>query len=321
MPYQTGTATDFTDLKNEIFAFLTANGWTQENDIIKRNGVFAKLDVVSASWDWLRLTGGKGSDGAGNLVFPQASYDDYSVQGAGSQNINDTLATGSLSGMVFPITYHFHLASTPVDEFWCIVEYNGDLFQHMGFGNVLKSTSYTGGGFYSASLSGQEQQNSILTAVGSNIYGSMWYGEFWPFQRMHINASARAAPSTVHAEVGGRDWHQSTYMGNRDTMNSYEMVKEMKASESSVNGMPNLIPFRLWVITNPVTDKTYQNLGVLNNIRFCEIANINPGQIESDGTDSWKFYPCLRKDTDHPEGWYDPASSGIGGLAIRYDGP
>ena len=320
MPYQTGTVTDFTDLKSEIFAFLTVNGWTQEGDIIKRNGVFAKLEVVDkGAFFLLRMTGAKSSDGAGNLVFPQASYDDFALIGAGSQNINDTLGTGVTSGMIFPITYHFHLFSTPVDEFWCIIEYNGDLYQHLGFGNVLKSANYSGGGFYSASLSGEEEQVVSLSYQGADLYWGMDFGEYWPFQRRYSNL--RAAGSSIHAEIGGRDWHQPAFMGATNSMNSLSMVREMQSSEASVNGMPNLIPFRLWAITNPIGDKTYQNLGVLNNIRFCEIANINPGQVESDGTDSWKFYPCLRKDAAHPNGHYAPSSSGIGGLAIRYDGP
>ena len=324
MPYQTGTVTDFTDLKSQIFTFLTANGWTQEGDIIKRNGIFAKLEVVDkGTFILLRMTGAKTSDGAGNLVFPQASYDDYAVIGAGSQNINDTMGSGSTSGMIFPITYYFHLASTPVDEFWCIIEYNGDLYQHLGFGNVLKSTSYSGGAFYSASITGAEAQLPTLSIFGTSVhlYLGIPYAEFWPFQKVAVDTNSRAAGTSIHAEIGGRDWHQSSIVGGRDSINYLEMREEMMASESPVNGMPNLIPFRIWVITNPISDKTYQNLGVLYNIRFCEIANINPGQVESDGTDSWKFYPCLRKDTDNPNGNQNPASSGIGGLAIRYDGP
>tara|TARA_R110000868_G_scaffold111743_3_gene301438 strand:+ start:692 stop:1654 length:963 start_codon:yes stop_codon:yes gene_type:complete len=320
MPYQTGTVNDFAGLKTTMFSFLTSNSWTQETDIIKRNGVYAKIEVASVSGQTiLKLTGGKSSDGAGNLISPQSGMfpDIGGIADSTFQAINTSFGTGSTDGMIFPIIYHFHLATAP-DEFWCIIEYNGGLFQHFGFGNLLKATDYSGGGFYSASKNARADFSATLSPFGASIYGDLWYGEFYPF---HIQQTSVHGGSCVHAEVGGRDWHCSTEVNNQDTCNMRASFDEMKSSESGVNGMPNLIPFRLWMQTTPLSDDSYQYLGVMNNIRFCEIAFIDAGQVESDGTDSWKFYPCLRKDTDHPTGWANPASSGIGGLAIRYDGP
>ena len=49
------------------------------------------------------------------------------------------------------------------------------------------------------------------------------------------------------------------------------------------------------------------------------ISALDFGQVESDGVDSWKFYPVFFKDADNPEGGTD--HTGIAGFAIRYDGP
>ena len=154
MPYQTGSAASFAALKTEIISFLAANGWTQEgSDIVKRNGVHARITTGNHPQDggaYIQLEGAKSSDGLGNLVDIQAGP--ILVEDQAGRMI-DSLGQDSVGSMVFPITYNLHLESTPVDEFWCFIQYNGDCSQHMGFGNIVKAAPFTGGGFYSSSVS------------------------------------------------------------------------------------------------------------------------------------------------------------------------
>lgn len=334
MPYQTGTAASFAALKTEIFSFLASNGWTQETDIIKRNGVFAKITTGTTGHDgdnFIQLEGGKGSDGAGNLV---AKHDLQSPLNNNAGQMSASFGLGAANAMVFPITYHFHLASSPVDEFWCVIRFNGDRCQHMGFGNINKSAPFVGGAFFSCttmavSNGGQDMYNwNATNIIDSSGVGSTSANplEMIPFHGGDSNNYNHVfAGSVVHAEVGGGDWYFSNKVesgsfypsGQRYMISGKKEHGEMQlVSESAINNVPVLIPFNLRI---GGYDDNHQHIGVLENIRFAQIGGIDFGQVESDGTDSWKFYPVYLKDADNPAGGDE--HTGIAGLAIRYDGP
>ena len=336
MPYQTGTVASFAALKTEIMSFLVANSWTQETDIIKRNGVFAKITTgthASDSDNYIRLEGGKKSDGSGNLI---AKHDGPGPWNNNSGEMTASFGLLSANAMVFPITYYFHLATTPVDEFWCVIQFNGDRCQRMGFGNINKSAPFTGGGFYSSStveINSSNQNlynwssNNLLSnpGMGNNAGTSSRNAlELIPFHGGDaVNANVFAG-SVVHAEVGGGEWYSSHIVTSAPPyplteymiMTHKEMGSLQKVSESTVNGMPNLIPFNLRVRGY---DNNLQPIGSLENIRFSQIALLNFGQVESDGTDSWKFYPIYKKDASAPNGGLN--HTGTMGFAVRYDGP
>ena len=336
MPYQTGSVASFGALKTEILSFLSANGWTQENDIIKRNGVFAKLSTGSTPTDgdaFIRLEGGKGSDGAGNIV---SKHDGPGPFGNNSGQMTASFGLGAANAMVFPITYFFHLADTPVDEFWCFIQFNGDRCQHMGFGNINKSAPFTGGSFFSSmtvevNASNENLYNwssfNLLSNEGNgnnqNV-GSRNTLEMIPFHGARGINQKIFAGSVVHAEVGGGEWFSShkvqgsaPYPLSKNMIAGHRETGAMqKVSESSVNGMPNLIPFNLRVRGY---DDNIQTIGRLENIRFSQIGLMNFGQVESDGTDAWKFYPLFKKDAGDADGGLN--HTGTMGLAVRYDGP
>ena len=339
MPYQTGSVASFAALKTEILSFLSANGWSQENDIIKRNGVFAKITTGTTPSDgdnYIRLEGGKGSDGLGNLVGKHDVPDTPGGLVNNNGQMSASLGLGGPNAMVFPITYFFHLHASPVDEFWCFIQFNGEYCQHMGFGNINKSAPFSGGGFYSCStveVSTIAQQLYLIN--NSNIdsdFGSGARGvatsrnalELIPFRggdALDVNVFAG---SFVHAEVGGGEWYSSHLVTNAapypDTefmVMGYREAAAMRiVSGSTVNGMPNLIPFNLRVRG---FDNNFQNIGSLENLRYSSIELMNFGQVESDGTDSWKFYPVYFKNASEPDGGV--GHTGVAGLAVRYDGP
>ena len=333
MPYQTGSVASFAALKTEIFTFLTSNGWTQENDIVKRNGVFAKITTGVRGWDgdaYIQLEGAKSSDGAGNLIgTPSTPPVSSLIYGEG--RMIASLALGGPNAMVFPITYNFHLHSSPVDEFWCFIQYNGDNSQHMGFGNVAKSTDYVGGGFYSSSVNSQDSPGSSLyTITSANLLANAAAANSTAFEIIPFNGGSGSNPaatsgSFLHAEVAGVEWFTTALIGGgggsygnfKYMMNSHRILtQERLLSESTVNGIPNLIPMRLY---GRGFDDNFQRLGEIENIRFSQISNINFGQIESDGTDNWKFYPSLKKNASELSGGIDHSSNW--GIAVRYDGP
>ena len=327
MPYQTGAVASFAALKTEIMSFLVANSWTQESDIIKRDGVFGKITTGTDSqgYAYIQLEGGKGSDGAGNLVDKHDGPVPFS-QNAG--RMDDGVGLEAPGAMVFPINYYFHLFESPVVEFWCIIQFNGDRSQHMGFGNIVKAAPFTGGGFYSSSVSSTlnifnfDNFNSVnFLEIGlSNSKVAM---ELLPFNvgRAHNFPVNQFSGSVVHAEIGGLEWYmsgkiESFYPGDSTMLEGRMMFEERVVSEASVNNVPNLVPIRLF---GRAASGNLQRIGHLENLKFAQIGSMNFGQVESDGVDSWKFYPAYLKNTLEPEGGQN--HTGTAGIAIRYDGP
>jgi len=333
MAYQTGTVASFAALKSEIFTFLSANGWTQETDIIKRNGVFAKIITGVTAHDsdsYIQLEGGKSSDGSGNLIAKHNGPGPW-VNNAGQMSASFGL--GAANAMTFPITYYFHLAASPVDEFWCVIQFNGDRCQHMGFGNINKSAPFTGGAFYTSStVAVSSSQQKMYTWNATNLVAASSVAatstnplELIPFHGGDSdNYDDVFAGSVVHAEISGGEWYSSHKVQSDVTYPPLDYMisgkKELgtmqRVSESGINSVPTLIPFNLRIRGY---DGNHQHIGMLENIRFAQISALNLGQVESDGTDSWKFYPVYLKDADNPIGGVD--HTGINGLAIRYDGP
>lgn len=331
MPYQTGSVASFSALKTEIISFLVANGWTAEIDIVKRNGVFAKITAGSVGTDgstYIQLEGGKGSDGGGNLVDKHDNPAYPWQNNAG--RMTSHLGVGSAGGVIFPITYNFQVFSAPVDEFWCVIQFNGDVSQHLGFGNINKSAPFSGGGFYSCSAGSFEGgiPSVYYTFDANNIVANGMSSDRGAVEHIPFNGNTtfnfafeQFSGSAIHAEIGGLEWFMSgtisgMYPAPGRMIRGQTDVYERNVSQSTVNGVPNLVPIRLY---GRSLSNNMQNLGTLENMRFAQIGNMNFGQVETDGTDRWKFYPAYKKDASDPNGGVD--HTGIAGLAIRYDGP
>ena len=351
MPYQTGSVASFNALKSTIFSFLTSNGYTAESNIIKKGNLYAEFTDTLIE---LKMVGAKSSDGSGNLVetfdhVTRGLYLDRDSSAGCTLRQDLQMSTLPRVSMVFPITYHFHLATTPVDEFWCIVEYNGGYCQHLGFGNIVKAAEFTGGGFYTGSgnANSVRDYHQLAQINYRDIYENPGHGAaLLPF---HLGTcyhpNSRYFPgSAVHAEVDGFHWMHPVqiysaldntpptdtqpydYNANAGAtygLNTYSSEERYRA-ESPVNGISTLVPYRLY---GTMSNRNVCRLGDVHNLRWALIKNLSFGQVEDDGTDKWKFYPGLFKDplasatVNITSGTTTYANTGIYGFAIKYDGP
>jgi len=341
MAYQTNTVSSFADLKADVLAFLAANGYTQEgSDLIKKGNLYATLTTDTY---YLEMRGAKRSDGVGNLVEPfDGPNRNVTWSNPGCRVVEKIQGnSGGVVTMSWPITYHFHLSTNP-DEFWCFLEYNGGYCQHFGFGNIIKSAPFTGGGFYTSSFSrpqSSEDSNSdtdaarwstitnTLVSVSQGYYNHS--GAIIPFNYTSYGGVIKDyfGGSAIHAEIDGVEWFGNTLLSSDDIFpNNLKLLPngafsyERSRSQSPINGITSLAPFRIMA---GVPGRNVQQLGRINSLRFCKLGNLNFGQVESDGTDSWKFYPLIVKspDADDSDTTFSDGTSGLYGLAVRYDGP
>lgn len=311
MPYQTGTVNDFVELKTAIESFLVTQGFTQEGNILKKAGIYALLTATTTSI--IKLEGGKSSTGGGALVDKHDGPVNAWINNAGAMHGNYRTVVIS-----WPVTYTFQYWPDP-DEFWVFISYNNGFYQHMGFGNIVKAAPFTGGAFYSS----QAEASSPGAGGSMNISAAGAYLEAIPFQGRYNAGSGypnEFSGSVLHAEIDGLSWFGSFPIHNPSPGFMIEgrwMYEERDRSENIWNNNATPVPIRLY---GRVTNGNLQYLGYINNLRFSRIKNINPGQVISDGTDNWKFYPPFAKNAATP----NPGSalhSGTYGLAVRYDGP
>lgn len=341
MAYQTNTVSSFADLKADVMAFLSSNGYAQEgSNIIKKGNLHASFTTDTY---YLEMRGAKSSDGSGNLVEPfDGPNRNVSWAGPGCRVVEKILPNGgTVVTLSWPITYHFHLSTNP-DEFWCFLEYNGGYCQHFGFGNIIKAAPFTGGGFYTSTWSrpqaSEDDDTDINAARWSTVgntsvstSGGNWNhcGAIIPFNYTSYGGTIKNyfGGSAVHAEIDGVEWFGNTLLSSQDIFpNNLKLLPngassyERSRAQSPINGITSLAPFRLFA---GVPGHNVQLLGRINNIRFCKLGNLNFGQVESDGTDDWKFYPLILKSPTalDSETTFTDGTSGLYGLAVRYDGP
>jgi hypothetical protein len=202
----------------------------------------------------------------------------------------------------------------------------------MGFGNIEKSAAFTGGDFYCASANGREAFNANLRlpvtspdmmAIDAQA-GIFDAYAVMPFRSQGVSTGSNAHTGQIlHAEIGGLEWYHAVRDANYYTPAGQWMMKthrfiaeEVQSAELSVNNMPALIPIRMFIRG---LDLNWQRIGRLPGLRMTRITSTNIAQVESDGTDSWMFFPCFVKNASEPNGGIN--HSGTYGMALSYDGP
>jgi hypothetical protein len=210
---------------------------------------------------------------------------------------------------------------------------DNDHYQYITFGNIVKAASFEGGSYFAAPWNGVGPnegnaldiptiriQNEIST-TNTSTGGSL----IFPFAG---GISAGGPNNTfggwaIHAEIAGIEWvcggEIASYYptSDRSTATHQHLYEIRSVSTNSINGNSTLIPFRIYA---QVENGNYQKVGHLKHAMFALMQNIEPEQVESDGTDDWKFYPILTRDRTSSVGTASGKTSGLYALAIKYDG-
>ncbi|HYE35510.1 hypothetical protein [Methylocaldum sp.] len=317
MAYQTGTANTAAALKSAFETFLTTNGWALSGGVLSKGGSNIRLTDVSASGNQvLRL------EGANNAAFT------VGVCTQGAKLI--------VSDVNWPLTYHFFVHASP-DTAFCIVNYNVNYHQFLGFGDIdkLHASAYTGGNFIAGTWGDNGVTGSIgftpLASGSATSVGDLSGGFnalFWNNTNRSASGGtyAAACASFLHAEIDGAVWPGDGVEGSRRPSFPLHAAPLMQRGVNAWNQQAVLLPFHLW-LPRPSIPATYSYLGAVAHCRALRLANYNPGDLITIGSDRWKVFPWFLKDATHPEaggngtGTHSWESTGVYGWAIEYDGP
>jgi len=332
MPYQTGTASSFANLKSTIETFLTGTpGYTLTGSVLTKTGTQIHAEFASAT-DNLFLDIGKSSTGS----TLENKHPDLS--GVTQRVFMCTTYMGT--AISWNVNYYLQYFSSPVEFFHCVIEYEDGHTQNIGFGEIEKATAMDGGVY--ADGSGSPSYISITNNLGSlgltwtehTVGGERNFFSPLPFGRGRSVARVNNTASTyIWAEVQGFDWFGG-FVADYSALTGTKYVRgaanadsrpfdassfsDLEAARSlyQFNANNALVPIRLMCIGG--NGNTFR-LGGLDALRWTNIKHLDFGEIKDDGTDEWKCYPAFYKNSDSLNG--TSSHSGQIGYAIKYDGP
>lgn len=300
MAYVSGTAATFAELVAGIRNACTANGWTLSGEVLHKGTVYQRVRV---NGNFIDSKGGTGIDGSNALT--------------GESPSGSRIGSNNATTLIFPLTYEVFVHTNP-DEVMVVISYGSDAFQWFAFGKSAVTLPGTGG-WHSGSLCTGWPVNVTLraeaTVLPNGYFGyrdSTSSGEqcpamFWASSTENANGE-NANGEHIHTGLNGATWEgnlkSSIYRAplNAITPNAY-------------NNQAVLLPIQVFS-TIYGSSKVALVLDVAH-CRSLSIANLNPGEIITLGTDRWKVFPWFMKNS--AEGIFD--YTGKHGFAVRYDGP
>lgn len=285
MGYYTGTANDLEALRQAIFTACTGEGWTLAGDVLHKDGLYARLQVVSGS---LRLLGGTGIDGSHALTGAAGNYTQI----------------GGL-GIVYPLTYELFLFAS---EVYVVVNYAVDRYQWCAWGRTTVQGVGGSGIWFGASQS-SELRDSITILLASGSVALPCAALFW-----YSYTGARTQCFYIHHGLDGGGWAAgSSLVGASDSANDL-----LTLLPNTWNSEAVLIPARLFLVRPSYKCSL---VAESENFRHTRIDNYTPGQVITIGSDRWKVLPWHRKNSAGRNGGIQIDHSGTFGWAIRYEGP
>jgi len=348
MAYQTGTSTGPADLLDKLRLFLIDNGWTVnkwEDDDTKYptpsgaglDGDGKRLHVQKTATDAtvmyfnLRSTirgipfgnrdttatlysGKFRAEVTGLCIYGSTGYDTglaWDLQPGGTLN-GSSLSCGvcmtELSTTAIPAYYFFQDGDTVI----VVVEYTAGKFQWFAFGCLEKQGVYTGGQFFTGSLSSYDPTYQILSA-GTTMTMFMTIA-------FDIGYQGNGA---VYIDVDSLSgWRWSGLQGNTSTGNYAKTIllqgllanqsisaKATSSSNVSFNGLfytrtPNwfngLAPLATCFVFLKRASANLSLLGWPKSIRLVNITNYNSGDELTFGSDTWKIFPEHSKSDADP---------------------
>lgn len=312
MSYQTGTAASASALLTIIKTFATDNGWT--------NSTGNKLNK-------------------GNCYVELASHDTDQTLSLKAYNSSYTTAHVGEYGIFvetasWPITYYLFAQSSP-NMIICFCQYDTNKIENLMFGELVKvhSSAYIGGDFIHGSHlynypGGNGTLIRAITFTISNtdltfsngVGNGAWACSPIPFTRM---SGWGVDVTGLHMEIDGRIWSSDTSAdpytsSNNSVYLTRETISNLYRGPNTWNSQTNLIPINLHKIT---ASSRYMYLGYIEHIRLIRIDNYELGDIITIGSDRWKVFPWVQKNSVYRNGGGPISHSGTLGAAVRYDGP
>jgi len=321
MAYYSGTATGPTDLLDKIRTALVAEGWTENDYSVDGTGYRLHVQKVAQSggptmyfnfrsavdeYGSTITEDNTNSDGLGNvtgiLINGSTGYDggeDWHTQPGypqGDDNKSYASVMSEMSVSAIPAYYIFFMG----DSVHIVVEVTSGKFQMMSFGCLVKQGAYTGGQYFSASLSSRTPYKEYHDPDHQQYRYTPRYftrpgyaGYYQSHGSVYVDADSderwrRSDESNKEIQwqgVGGYS-HSGDSYGQYMRMGLCSFFHGM--SPNYYTNIAALCP--VYVILLRSDAENYSLLGWPEGVRFINFTNYSAGQEVTHGTDTWKIF-------------------------------
>ena len=302
MAYGTGSADTHEDFINQLSIFAQANGWTEdEHDTV--NDIFAFHLTGSNVFISMRY------DNVGAITQHQAlgftpgntpgNHPDDSGNGEKTGAFTTQRRWNAIGAGPF-ISHHFF--TNGLTYLHVVLEYGLGLYRHMIFGEFIKEGTWTGGEYCASHIWVQGINEDLPTFQGHSLL-------FDSRQNLAVNGG------TIHIEGLPNEPNAATKWGVCSSLTSVGLDSAGIAREILHGGMRDsyqhrafghfrsnpasgntfLVPMEIIRRTTPPIPDEIMSLGVLPDIRAVNIHFFNPGQEFTQGGETWKTFPWVRK--------------------------
>lgn len=325
MAYVNGTATDSTDLLQQLVTFLTAHGWTSDRSAGEGSGWTASLHLgsnyvhlraaINESGIWTNSAGGALYGVAMFLGTGFTAFQPWAAQTAGvpvGSSANVVGVTAKL--LAGPFTNHYFFCDSGGDNVVVVIEKSPGNYAHLGWGSsLLKAGTWTGGAYFFGSTS---SYYGAYAFGGPSVPGDTLTADCPGSDQDSIGAAAAFVRADVDSFTGqwiaifnstnqdqgyqGKIGTSSVLSRNGTTLlffpvysygfTANEQFQNCQTSQQDARA--NLLPILLWARR----DSTTTGFSLLGSIPFTYFANgVGRGFAGADeyllGSDTYKMFP------------------------------
>lgn len=327
MAYQTGTASSAANLLSIIQSFAVANGFTLTGNVLSTSNSWTKVTAFNGTFDPYGTPASEnyqfvGFQGGLDTTFAANTSPTGTVLG------NAVSAAVCIANSMYPVTYHLFYNDNP-KEIFGVVNYAVNYHQHFSFGEIQKSSSlYTGGGFFHATCAGYDLSGNggghVLDFGFSHddSYGmGIGCGGFFAGGYSTTRAFAYGRNSFVYTSSNNFGWGANILGGTiNNGTSAYPNITHIVGPliiklPNLWNNQTVLLPCRLF----KAVSATYcQDLGSITHVRYTKMDYLQPGDIITLGSEQWKVFPLVSKNTLYSGGFADTSYyNGRGGTTTQ----
>lgn len=324
MAYQTGTATDQTDLMSKLNTFAAANGFTTDyhNGTTKFLALSRPADNIYVSFHWDNTDTIAIYQALGfSATYQEQPWNQANDSGNGSDTVPSQIDRGrqvSRTGAGPFTAYHFFSHTNPYN-IYVVLEFSPGLYRHFGFGKIVKTGTWTGGAWCAGHLW------SWTGSTGFQVYADPKSGGHTVLMDGYLSTSLiyhstynTDAGGTLHCEglpgqVAASKWGHSVVnnLADGDVGNDRASNPRVRIDggcragvalsqfgyflPNLANGFIPIIPMEVFYNRGAGSVDGWYYLGRMAHIGHIHLHGIDPGQTLTVGADSWMAFPMVRK--------------------------
>lgn len=322
MAYQTGSASDQTDLMSKLSTFAQANGFTQDyyNGTNRHLSLSRAADNVYVSFCWDAVSHIQMYQALGySATHNEAPWNQANDSGNGTDQ-PDTYPdrerqVSAIGNGTFP-TYHFFAYTNPY-AIHIVLEFSAGLFRHFGFGKINKTGIWTGGAWCAGHLWNPGNSfsyydipygspHSVLTD-GLLIPGGSYYGTY------SINSGGTIHCEGLPNQVAAGKWGHCVYPSTTDVNVGNDRASNPRIRIAGgfrggvalaqfgqflpdlANGYVPIIPIEIFYYDSVLGEDGIYYLGRMPNVGHIHLEGIDASEEITIGADTWIAFPMVRK--------------------------